>query len=130
MNRDTVEEEDVPNERDETQGGEKSELEHEVQLLFKDEELEVVKAPGDGSCLFQAVQVSTKINAKQPRQMAAEAVVTNADVEFNGISIRQWIFNETKMTSEDYATTMRDNKWGGQIELWLLAKCLNTPIGV
>jgi hypothetical protein len=54
MNRDTVEEEDVPNEPGETLGGEKSELEHEVQLLFQDEELEVVKAPGDGSCLFHA----------------------------------------------------------------------------
>ena len=34
MNRDTVEEEDVPNEPDETLGREKSELEHEVQLLL------------------------------------------------------------------------------------------------
>ena len=92
--------------------------------------MEVVKTPGDGSCLFHAVQVSAKINAKQLRQMAAGAVVTNADVEFNGMSIRQWIFNETKMTAEDYATAMCDNKWGGQMELWLLAKCLNTPIGV
>ena len=117
MNRDTVEEEDVPNVPDETLGGEKSELEHEVQLLFKDEELEVAKTPGDGSCLFHAVQVSAKINAKQLRQMAAGAVVTNADVEFNGISIRQWIFNETKMTSDDYATVMQDDKWAGQIEL-------------
>ena len=58
------------------------------------------------------MQVSAKINDKQLRQMAAGAVVTNADVEFNGISIRQWIFNKSKVTSADYA----------QIELWLLAK--------
>ena len=98
MNRDTMEEDDVPNEPDETLGGEKSELEHEVRLLFKDEELEVVKTPGDGSCLFHAVQVSAKIDAKQLRQMAAGAVVTNTDVEFNGISIRQWILKKGMFT--------------------------------
>ena len=76
------------------------------------------------------MQVSAKINDKQLRQMEAGTVVNNADVEFNGMSIRQWIFSETKMTAEDYATSMRDNKWAGQMELWLLAKCLNTPIGV
>ena len=56
----------------------------------------------------------SELEHKQLRQMAAGAVVTNADVEFNGMSIRQWNFRETKMTSEDYATAMRDNKWGGQ----------------
>jgi hypothetical protein len=48
-------------------------------------ELKEVKTPRDGSCLFCAVQVSTKFNAKQLRQMAAGAVVPNADVEYNFI---------------------------------------------
>ena len=46
-------------------------------------ELEEVKTPRDGSCLFHAVQVSTKFNDKQLRQMAAGAVVPNAHVEYN-----------------------------------------------
>ena len=46
-------------------------------------ELKEVKTPRDGSCLFHAVQVSTKFNDKQLRQMAAGAVVPNAHVEYN-----------------------------------------------
>ena len=57
---DTVEEEDVPNDPDEMLGGDKSELEHDVQLLFKDEELEVVKTPGDDSCLSYVFSMPCK----------------------------------------------------------------------
>ena len=93
-------------------------------------ELKEVKTPGNDSCLFHDVQVTTKFNTKQLREMTAGTVVPNVDVEHNGVFIRQWIFDETAMTPEDYETVIRDNKWGGQIELWLLAQSLNTSIGV
>ena len=130
MNVDTVEEEDVPNEPDEMLGVDKSELEREVQLLFKDQELEVVKTTGDGSCLFHAVQVSAKINAKQLRQMAAGAVITYADVEFNGMSIRQWIFQETKMTIIFFSPSLLIHRCASPDSLPRLEKGLGISLSV
>ena len=70
------------------------------------------------------------IDAKQLRQMAVEAVATNADVEFKGVILRQWIYNEKSMTLDQYANHMRADEWVGQLELCLLAKSLDTPIEV
>jgi hypothetical protein len=99
----------------------------------------VVRTPGDGSCLFHAVEaaaaaVTDDPEAKRPaealRAVAADAVDANADVEFNGASLRQWIEWETDLTPEQYAARMKVGKWGGQIELCLLARGLDTPIEV
>ena len=49
---------------------------------FQKEELEIVKVKGNGSCLFNAIAVQVDVNPKQLRQMAADAVVPNAAVEY------------------------------------------------
>ena len=91
-----------------------------------DETWEVVRTPGDGSCLFHAVQVTAQMDAKELRKVAADSVDDNVDVEFNGASLRQWIDWETSMTPDEYAKRMRVGNWGGQIELCLLARGLDT----
>ena len=47
------------------------------------------------------------------RSVAADAIDANAEVEFNGASLRQWIEWETDMTPDQYAARMRVGKWGG-----------------
>jgi hypothetical protein len=91
-----------------------------------DETWEVVRTPGDGSCLFHAVQVTAQMDAKELRKVAADSVDANVDVEFNGASLRQWIDWETDMTPDEYAKRLRVGNWGGQIELCLLARGLDT----
>lgn len=95
-----------------------------------DETWEVVRTPGDGSCLFHAVEAAAGRSAQDLRVVAADAVEANADVEFNDATLRQWILWETEMTPEQYAARMKVGKWGGQIELCLLARGLDTPIEV
>jgi hypothetical protein len=98
--------------------------------VIEKEELEIVKVSGNGSCLFNAIEVHVKIDPKQLRQMVADAVVPNAEVKYNNVTLREWIFDEEGMTPEKYAADMREGKWGGQTELHLLAQSLKTPITV
>jgi hypothetical protein len=90
----------------------------------------VVRTPGDGSCLFHAVGIAAGIPAAELRAVAADAVYAYADAEFNGASLRQWIQWETGLAPDQYAKRMAGGQWGGQIELCLLARGLDTPIQV
>jgi len=95
-----------------------------------DESWSVVRTPGDGSCLFHAVEITAGTPAAELRAVAADAVSAHADAEFNGASLRQWIEWETGLTPDQYATRMAAGQWGGQVELCLLARGLDTPIQV
>lgn len=90
----------------------------------------VVRTPGDGSCLFHAVEIAAGTPAAELRALAADAVSAYADAEFNGASLRQWIEWETGLAPDQYAKRMAVGQWGGQIELCLLARGLDTPIQV
>ena len=97
---------------------------------FQKEELEIVKVLGNGSCLFNAIAEQVDVDPKQLRQMAADAVVPNAAVEYNGLNLHEWIFNEEHVTPETYAEGIRQGKWGGAPEMHLLAQSLKIPICV
>ena len=47
-----------------------------------------------------------------------------------GASLRQWIQWETGLAPDQYSKRMAAGEWGGQIELFLLARGLDTPIQV
>jgi hypothetical protein len=95
-----------------------------------DEAWSVVRTPGDGSCLFHAVGIAAGAPAAELRAVAADAVYDYADAEFNGASLRQWIQWETGLAPDQYSKRMAAGEWGGQIELFLLARGLDTPIQV
>ena len=52
-----------------------------------DEAWSVVRTPGDGSCLFHAVEITAGTPATDLRAVAADAVSAHADAEFNGAEI-------------------------------------------
>ena len=91
---------------------------------------EIVRTPGDGSCLFHAVEVAAQQPAAALRAIVADAVEANVDSEFNGATLKQWIEWETELTPDQYSARMRVGNWGGQIELLLLARGLDIPIHV
>jgi hypothetical protein len=97
---------------------------------LKTSALQVVKAPGDGSCFFHAMASATPHSVKELRPLVADAVIPNAETSFNGLTVREWIQTETGMTPDQYAADMRKNDWGGQVDMHLLAQLLHTSFHV
>ncbi len=96
---------------------------------LKTSALQVVKAPGDGSCFFHAVACTTPHRVQELR-LVADAVIPNAETRFNGLTVREWIQTEIGMTPDQYADDMRKNGWGGQVDMHLLAQLLHTSFHV
>jgi hypothetical protein len=88
------------------------------------------KAPGDGSCFYHCVTHFTGISVKELRNIVSNAVVSRASEDFNGMSLQEWVQNETGMSIQKYAHAVLRGHWGGLVDMQILSDALRRPFVV
>ena len=92
--------------------------------------LQVIKAPRNGSCFFHAVSFETNQSAKQLRTLVANAVPRYANTIAYDMTVSDWIKADTGLTPNEYVKYLKHGGWGGQVDLFLLAQILYRPFCV
>jgi hypothetical protein len=96
-------------------------------------------APGDGNCMFHSFKNGLEhlgigdgdLRVSELRHNIIEWVDANLDMIISGLTVQQWIFNETSELSSAYISRMRcSSEWGGSIELIALSHISGVPVCV
>ena len=109
---------------------------------------QVMKQPGDGSCLFHSLlygllQLPARFRTLQSSRTVSEGscdelrrgladwVALNSTMEVEGMQISTWIDAEKKESVVDYVDRMRKpNEWGGSIEMTACSRLLGVNVWV
>jgi hypothetical protein len=86
---------------------------------------------GDGSCLFHAIahSLEPKLSGHALREIAATILEKYPEELLHGVSLSNWI----KWDHSDpnaYSEKIRNNMWGGALEMTILASVLNVKMFV
>ena len=97
--------------------------------------LEVVKMPGDGSCLFHALAymrdgVTNVARARIMRRSIVNAMLANPSIVIGGSSIAEWVQRDSGQDITRYASTMAGNAWGGGLEVAVFGVVMHTGVSV
>ena len=108
-----------------------SEEGHEASLSGM--KFEVVKQPGDGSCLFHCLNYglsgnSSSEDAMTLRARLAKHIRDNASTYYGVAPLCQWVAMERGMGCKEYADEIEKSGWGGAIELAVFAKAWHARI--
>ena len=92
--------------------------------------MKIVKSPPDGSCFFHSVGLQCALTARYLRKSCAELVDLQAESDFNGLKLKEWIKYETGLSVAEYSRRIGHSAWGGALEAHLLSNWLKRPIGI
>mmetsp|Transcript_53800 Transcript_53800/g.128172 ORF Transcript_53800/g.128172 Transcript_53800/m.128172 type:complete len:221 (-) Transcript_53800:46-708(-) len=106
---------------------------HTLMAAADKRKMQVVRAPGDGSCLFHslAAGLGNGCTSKSLREEICDFISRHADLEISGTPLRDWILWESELSVAQYVSRMRKSStWGGAIEMLALANARNLSIRV
>jgi len=92
--------------------------------------MRIKKSPPDGSCFFHSVGLQCSLSSIYLRKSCAELIDIQAESDFNGLKLREWIKYETGLDVAEYSRRIRHSAWGGALEAHILANWLKRPIGI
>ncbi len=96
---------------------------------------DVVKQPGDGSCVFHSLasglsRLGIVLTGKQLRNEVAVWMPAHVTTVLVGSTLEDWILTDLKMSVAAHANDISNDAWGGSIEMVVVAYMFKSEIRV
>ena len=93
--------------------------------LFKQVGLNLIPAPGDGHCLFNAIGLYVGLDAQQLRNMVADKIEQDPE-RYREIIAALY----PRITVDQFVSIVRETEWADNVEIAVLMRALDRPIYV